>query len=213
MRTDRYKKKVKVSGIIYMHRVSDNRMTASPLKDLHMFQKLCGTKAIARVVLTTTMWTNVTKEVGERREQELKSRYWRRMLDMGSKSTRFGNTLESAWTIIDTAVQNQCPDPQTLLLQEELVDHHLRLSETEAGRALHAFLQGVFEEQRNRMQKMREKNSYGLLRDLEELEKSLKETVNQLENMKIPIKRRLRLFFSIKKIFAVSPYSYNKFLC
>jgi hypothetical protein len=60
-----------LNGIIYLHRISDPRMEGSALKNLHMFRSLCGPDALHNVLLTTTHWSQVTRENGERREKEL----------------------------------------------------------------------------------------------------------------------------------------------
>ena len=40
----RYKRDIKLAGILYFHRISDNRVAGTPLKNIRMFQKLCGKK-------------------------------------------------------------------------------------------------------------------------------------------------------------------------
>ena len=54
-----------LSGILYLHRITDNRMAGTPLKNLQVFQKLCGRDALGKVYLTTTMW-----DEAERRREE-----------------------------------------------------------------------------------------------------------------------------------------------
>jgi hypothetical protein len=65
-----------------------------------MFQKLCGTDALQNVILATTMWDLVDEKTGNEREEELRTRYWRSMIDFGSQVARFRNTYESAWEIV-----------------------------------------------------------------------------------------------------------------
>lgn len=60
-----------LSGIIYLHRISDIRMSGSSTKSLRMFRKLCGTENMSKVSLVTTMWDKVTPEEGARRERQL----------------------------------------------------------------------------------------------------------------------------------------------
>ena len=64
-----------LSGLLYFHRISDNRMAGTPLKNLRMFEELCGKNAFHSVILTTTMWDEVDGETGEERERELKEKY------------------------------------------------------------------------------------------------------------------------------------------
>ncbi len=95
-----YNNQMKLAGIIYIHRISDNRMTGTPFKDLKMFSQLCGTAAAERVVLATTMWGSIKQEAGLRREDELKSKYWKDMIDKKAQIARFEASYDSAWAII-----------------------------------------------------------------------------------------------------------------
>ena len=46
-----HKGETKLAGIVYLHDISLTRMLGSTLKDLDIFQKLCGEGALKRVVL------------------------------------------------------------------------------------------------------------------------------------------------------------------
>ena len=95
-----YKKKVHLSGLLWLHRISDRRMGETALKNIAMFEQLCGKSALANVVLVTTMWADVEEEIGRTREGQLKRLYWKAMISAGSQMMRFDNTPESAWAII-----------------------------------------------------------------------------------------------------------------
>ena len=113
-------------------------MSGSAVKYNKMFQNLCGNEALKNVVLVTTMWDEVEEEEGRDRETELstKPEYWKTMLDLGCRTSRFYNNTESARDIISQFQDAQC----TLLLQRELVDLRLELAETSAGRTLFSWL-------------------------------------------------------------------------
>ena len=111
-------------------------MGGSPLKHLKMFQNLCGTEALKNVVLVTTMWDEVGEEEGKNRENELTANYWKAMIDLGCHTSRFYNNTKSALDIVSQFQDARC----TVLLQKEMVDLHLELAETSAGRTLFAFL-------------------------------------------------------------------------
>lgn len=65
---NRYRRRVNLSGIIYTHCITDDRMTGSVCKNLEMFVRLCGDKAAGGVRLVTTMWGKVkNKDVAESR--------------------------------------------------------------------------------------------------------------------------------------------------
>jgi hypothetical protein len=136
MSEDRYKQDIRLSGLLFFHRISDNRMGGSPIKHLKMFHNLCGTEALKNVVLVTTMWDQVDEEVGSSRENELATSYWKTMIELGCHTSRFHNNPESALDIVSQFQGARC----TVLLQKELVDLHLELAETSAGRTLFSFL-------------------------------------------------------------------------
>lgn len=68
---DAYDEKTRLTGIIYLHRISDNRMFGSSLKNLRMFRSLCGTENLSYVILATTIWDKVNAGEGRAREAEL----------------------------------------------------------------------------------------------------------------------------------------------
>ena len=106
------------------------------IKHLKMIQNLCGAKALKNVVLVTTMWDEVGKEEGRNREDELTTRYWKTMIKLGCRTSRFYNNTESALDIVSQFQDARC----TVLLQKELVDLPLELAETSAGRTLFSLL-------------------------------------------------------------------------
>jgi len=129
-----YSANMKLAGIIYLHEISQTHMPPVQ-RNLDMFTKLCGPGAIKNVVLATTKWGDVPKEVGWRREQLLKNDYWKSMLDLGSILYRFESTRESACQIVNEILS--CTPLDAAQIQTELVDLNKTLAETEAGRALY----------------------------------------------------------------------------
>ncbi|KAF2462660.1 uncharacterized protein BDR25DRAFT_330114 [Lindgomyces ingoldianus] len=112
-----YKNKLKLSGIIYLHRIKDERMTNAIMRNLTMFRKLC----------------DVTK--AERREKQLveERTWWGYMESKGSKTRRFMNTRESALEIIAEIAGL----PRVALqIQREMVGEGLDVNKTTAGEAL-----------------------------------------------------------------------------
>lgn len=149
-----YERDVKLSGLIYLHRITDNRMAGSPYKNLRMFGELCGDLAMNQVVLVTTMWERVVGPIGESREKELHSIFWKSLREKGSEvdSLKIASYQE-AWKIINKVVNRHLQNKQTeaVLLQEELVDQKIKLSETHAGKALYTDLQRKLAEQKETM--------------------------------------------------------------
>ena len=198
-----------------MHRISDNRMAGTPLKNLRMFANLCGDGATRSVILATTMWDLVNANEGERRVKQLQERYWKGMLAGGSKVARFDRTYESAWKIVDMIVKkDQGPSSRApLLIQEEMVDLKQQLSETHAGITLYNTLQKLLAEQQETIRLLKDEaktqDNPELVKELnaqhEAIRKSINDTFEQAQRMKIPFLRRVLAIFKSKKTRGVSP--------
>lgn len=62
---------VRINGIIFLHRISDNRLGGTGLRNLRMFKKLSGAGAWANTAIGTTMWTTCQYTENLTREAEL----------------------------------------------------------------------------------------------------------------------------------------------
>jgi hypothetical protein len=97
-----YSKDIKLAGIIYLHRITDNRIGGHALRNLAMFQKLCGKESLANVVLATTMWdklkdVDAVQAARDAETQLIENPKWRGdMIDEGSKVFRQNDGLNSA---------------------------------------------------------------------------------------------------------------------
>jgi hypothetical protein len=67
----RYEDDRKLTGVIYLHRISDVRMGGAARGNLRLFRKLCGTDTFVNVVIVTTFWDKVGKIEGMERMKEL----------------------------------------------------------------------------------------------------------------------------------------------
>jgi hypothetical protein len=123
-----------LSGIIYLHRISDVKMQGSSLENLRMFRKLCGFEAMKHVLLVTTFWDQVTDAEGKRRVEELSSNneFWGRMIQRGSKIKRFSKLSCDAdvKAILSAVVPGARCALQT---QIEIVDQGKQKNETDAA--------------------------------------------------------------------------------
>jgi chromosome condensin MukBEF ATPase and DNA-binding subunit MukB len=188
-----------------MHKISDNRMTGSMVKNLRIFTSLCGQKAMPNVIIATTMWDKVDKEEGIQREQELKDELWKDILAQGCRCKRFENTYESAWHIVSDLVDVE-KDRAPVLLPREIVDTHLRLNETKAGIVLNRELEALMKEREQKARSIRQLAKQQLkelvIQELNELtaeiDDKIRNIADQLRQMKIPFTRRIYLFFKVK---------------
>lgn len=103
-------------------------MRGAPLRFLSMFKELCGADALQNVILTTTMWDEVTEEMGARREHQLQAEFWGPMMSCGFQMARFHSTHESAWDIINKFDAK----PRPIRVQVEMVDRGKSLASTSA---------------------------------------------------------------------------------
>jgi hypothetical protein len=185
-------------------------MSGSTLQNLRMFAKVCGDDAIKNVVLITTMWTKVEQDVGKRREKELKERYWAGLLNRGAQVIPFRDSFEASWQILDQianplGAQRKC---EALLLQEELVTHGRPLNETEAGKMLCSKLQQLLAEQRETLRQLRDEAKAVRNQTLAEeltlqcgaMQDAIRSTRDQLEKMRIPLRRRFLMSFSWNRL-------------
>ncbi|KAJ5794731.1 hypothetical protein N7457_001330, partial [Penicillium paradoxum] len=133
---DSYSSKIKLNGIIYLHRISDRRMQGSARRNLQMFRDLCGDDALKKVILATTMWDIVPTAEGDMREKELKENkdFWGYMLSKGSIALRHDNTSSSARDIVQQLAIHK--KPIVTDIQKQLVDQKLPLDQTAAGMGL-----------------------------------------------------------------------------
>ncbi|KAF8441309.1 P-loop containing nucleoside triphosphate hydrolase protein [Boletus edulis BED1] len=204
-----YKKGKLLSGILYLHRISDNRMAGTPLKNLRVFQKLCGNEALDKVYLTTTMWDEVVLSEGERRLEELKAEYWKALIQQGAQVVCCRNDNDSATEIIQRIVtQEQDATRKAVLLQQEMADLHKELKETEAGQELYTHLEALVERQMVLLKRIsREKKAAsdasvleGLEKEYNDLREQIDSRLRQMQGLKLS---RPKIFFrKMKSIFS-----------
>jgi hypothetical protein len=125
---DMYSQDIKVTGIIYVHRISDVRMQGTSLKNLNMFEKLCGDSTFKNVVLLTTRWDATKEETYTNKEEELKKKFWKIMIHKGSKVMRYRDDAD----IRELMRHLLGKEGVDLLIQKELSDGK-NLQDTGAG--------------------------------------------------------------------------------
>jgi hypothetical protein len=148
-----YEANMKLTGIIYLHRIIDPRMTHGGMRNLAMFRKLCGADPMKNVILATTFWGDVNPQVGLSRENELRTNpdYWAEMIDEGARMAQFANTKESALDLVlDLVPKGRI----SLDIQKQMCDEGLLLAQTHAGVALNADLEEIAKKHAEEMQKL-----------------------------------------------------------
>lgn len=127
-----YECNMKLTGIIYLHRIMDPRMTQGGMRNLSMFRKLCGSDPMKNVILATTFWGKVTESEGLAREVELQTNpdFWAEMIEEGAQVARLDHTQESTLDLIRRLIKRGKVDLQ---IQTELCERELPLTQTQAG--------------------------------------------------------------------------------
>ncbi|QRV91848.1 50S ribosome-binding GTPase [Ceratobasidium sp. AG-Ba] len=181
-----------IYGIIYLHRISDMRMSGSSRRVFTVFNNLCGDGAMSHVSVVTNMWDRVRYEEGERREQDLLQNplFFDRSIRAGAKSYRNDNPRE---TVLKIVKQSLHPTPVQLLIQRELVEQGKTILQTSAG----AFLDQGMSEKRVQHQleldKLNEEYKTALLAQDQESQAEIKherEVLQQeLEEMELLLRR------------------------
>jgi hypothetical protein len=141
--------------VLYFQSIADRRMGGVAVRNLKLFQSLCGPDPLKSVVIVTNMWGLLhDQKIGERREQELKADpdFFGPMIHQGARFERHYDSSESAQRILSLLVGDKHKrDP--LAIQSEMVDHGRRLDQTTAAAELTRDFDAMIENIKNRIKK------------------------------------------------------------
>lgn len=157
--------RVSLAGLIYVQRITDPRMSGSSLKSLRIFEKLCGKKNFANVMIVTTMWdllkTEEARENANERQIMLEdtTEFFGHLVNGGAIMTKYDDTYDGALDVVETISGKK----QRLVLdvQREMLDKGT-LADTTVGQ----FLSGEFQRTRERYE-----------RELENLQNELEDAI------------------------------------
>jgi len=194
-------KRRQLTGLLYVHRITDNRMAGTALRNFHVFEQLCG-ESFNNIVLTTTMWGKVeSEEEGTLREKELTDNYWKAMIERGSSVKRFLYTRESAFDVLGPIFE-EVNRRRALLLQEEMNELKMQIKETSAGKALYLELEELVGRQQTMLGKIRgelySESKLGpdelrlLMEEYGKASAQLQRATEDLQKMKITVGERIR---------------------
>ena len=149
-----------------------------------MFRELCGDMALRNVVLVTTMWGELSCNVGESHESELSSNFFKAVLDKGAEMVRHYNTAQSTHDVVRMVIGNY---PVALQIQRVLVDEHKDIVDTAAGKAVSRELNEQIRRRRAELKMVQEemmqalkKGDEGTRQELEEKMRKLQEQVEKI---------------------------------
>ncbi|KAG6899038.1 hypothetical protein C0993_001488 [Termitomyces sp. T159_Od127] len=185
-----YSANMTLAGVIYLHEISQTRMLGTARKNLDMFNKLIGHDATKNVVLATTKWGDIPEAVGIRREEQLKDRHWKGMIDLGATLLSFRDSRESGWAIIQHIINSHAalsPNAgyvDSVAIQNELVEVRKMLPETEAGKTLLYTLEELLEMQRqSAAQLRRDESSDEVKAMMQENDRKIRATLRQINDL------------------------------
>lgn len=153
-----YESRILLKGILYLHRISDNRMGGSARKNLNLFRKLVGRSSLRNVIFTTTMWDLVTPDnlaLHMRRESDLKTNdeFWGTMIRHGARMSRHDGSPASALGLV-YQLCGVYRKPVPLSIQQEIVDRGTPLHKTLAGQYLKEDLKSKEEEYERKLEEV-----------------------------------------------------------
>lgn len=130
----------RVAGLIYLHRITDNRIAGSGQRSLNIFQKICGSQNFHLCLLITTHWDLVLHDQNLRlqalrRQAEITTApgWWGEVSRQGGRHGAMIDS-QSAKNLLEDLVQQN--HSSTLLLQEQLLVPDSRLADTDAGKVV-----------------------------------------------------------------------------
>ncbi|KAK4443528.1 hypothetical protein QBC34DRAFT_265563, partial [Podospora aff. communis PSN243] len=133
-------KNVSLAGLVYMHRISDPRISGSAAKNLRLFKGLVGKPSYEHVALVSTMWSELSDErhVQRQRLEELRATFWSDLIQGGCSVKEHRGDEASALGIIRDIVtaERSARQPISLTIQLELAVEGKTLGDTTAGKLL-----------------------------------------------------------------------------
>ena len=137
------------------------------MKNLRMFQSLCGQDVLTNVLLTTTHWSDVNLADGEYRENSLRKQdFWGGLISKGATLERFYGTKESGLELIHKLMLNT---RKPLHIQDQIVNQHMTLLETSAGKCINEELNAQKEKFEKELESLKEQHQEAMERKDEEM--------------------------------------------
>ncbi|KEP47119.1 tyrosine kinase catalytic domain protein [Rhizoctonia solani 123E] len=131
-----YRSGFKLTGIIYMHRITDTRVDNTSRRTFNVFQKLCAKDSHSNILIVTNMWSDPPTSEQVARETELRTHpdFFQPTIKQGATMVRRTHrSKQSAHDIIRMLLNKT---PVVIRVQKELVDQGQELSDTSAWQEL-----------------------------------------------------------------------------
>ncbi|KAG8920096.1 hypothetical protein FRC02_001171 [Tulasnella sp. 418] len=178
-----YKKQRLLNGILYLHKITENRVTGMSNRNMRLFHKLCGKDAMKNVILCSTMWEIEDRFKARNREKDLLENFWSEMNAQGARCVKHYGTQRSAFQIAGMLVKFP---PVTLDIQHSMAEGK-SLLETEAGKWVNRELLELQAKHKKEMEELKQE----LKQAYEEKDTEAQaQTTAELHKLKEEIKRR-----------------------
>jgi hypothetical protein len=190
---------LRLKGIVYLHPITQTRMTGHDRAYLELFKRLCGEHTFQNIKLVTTMWDRIipTEEgLAYSRDRDIRETCWNIMEERGSEIISFDGSSEMAQTIIYSLASQETI---VLQIQSEMCQRGMNLEHTHAGQLVVGQIEASIRQDASDIQATQQQiNSAVARRDWAEAEK-LKEEVRKKHDHKADkMKRRQRLSKCVK---------------
>ena len=156
-----------------------------------MFKNLCGTESYKNVVVLTTFWDLVSKELGQKREAQLKSQFFQDLVNGGACFMRHNRTVEQAHKVLKHFFTL---DPTYVKLADELGRQKMPFEETAAGSVQREEVERMIAEHRQEVEQLQAEmramkdDNEAIKRELEveraEMQKKLVKWETELEELR-----------------------------
>ncbi|KAF2110122.1 P-loop containing nucleoside triphosphate hydrolase protein [Lophiotrema nucula] len=135
--SEAYARDIQVSGIVYLHRITDTRLQGSALRALNAFKSMCGEGVYCGIVIATTRWDEVAPEQLDatfERQQELCKKHWTDIIENDGLVVELSSPRYHALEIIKRIVRK---DRRFVFnFQRQLIEEAQPLHLTDAGKIL-----------------------------------------------------------------------------
>lgn len=134
-----YELGVRLSGVVYLHNITETRIRGSAVQGLKVFKAMCGAEAFHGITMATTFWDKVGTEGMQQADKswiELQRNvnFWKELIDGGCSKQMLSAGRTSAMQVVQGIASRNTR--MVLRMQRQLVDEKLLIYETDAGKEL-----------------------------------------------------------------------------
>ncbi|CAH0057605.1 unnamed protein product [Clonostachys solani] len=208
-----YSNGVRISGLLMLHPISDNRVSGTNLRNIEMIEAMCGFDKYDHLAIATTMWpehsTKQERATLNGREAELSGsdKFYGSMIFKGAVMFRHhgtgrkghDNEVSSARRILAHLIsRSDRRVPGVLQLQKELIDEQKTIGETSAGTVIAADVYRHHQARESELKQLEERirehifgGSSSRLAELSDIKAMLQQDMKKLEESKETLKQSM----------------------